>query len=248
MNIKKVATIGVIITLLLCISFFLMYEEYNSTFIREEQINNSANIAEKQILKTSYKTIKRESKDKVERIAADLRAELNNKYKDTPEQFSIDYHAPSEDSELIKVIDKAIHSPENRFLHVESDANDMFVTSMEGIISDKSEDCSVFGITRNFEQEISMHYDKNLAKQALDSLIKGDNSNIFWRFKKTPSSDKTNLKYMDINDFFKLPYESMKDYEFLTVAYIDKYGDILGGEDVSVTGHKNDTKKLAVVQ
>lgn len=132
---------------------------------------------------------------------------------------------------------------------MENDSNDMFVATENGIALDKSGDCSVkFGFVRNFAEEISMHHNKILAEQAIEGML-GGKDNLFWRFRNSEKSNKDiGLKKMDLNTVLSLSPDEMKDYEFLAVSYIDRYKDITGIDDVTSTGHKQNTRKLMVVQ
>ena len=249
-KINKIATSGIIIMVTLMTVFFSMYKEYEYTFTREERLRENTAMIEMEFRKAIYQSLKLEAQVKTDRVASDIRRELIKNYKDDLNKFKHEYEHPTVDSTLITTIDKIIHSEENRFFHIESDSNDMFVASKIGIVSDKSEDCSTFGITRTYKDEISMHYNKSLAKKAIDSLIVGNETDVFWRFRNTMSKGQndTNIKEMDINMVLKLPLEELKDYEFLTYTYIDKYNDILGVTDVNAIGQKQDSKKLIVVQ
>lgn len=225
--------------------FFTLYKEYEYTYVREARIKKSSELAKTQLTKELYNALKRESQDKVDRVAKEIRAELLEKYNSNLGQFAKDYEYPVEGTILVDTIDKKIHSEENRFFHIESDANDMFVMSDRGIVSDKSQECAKFGITRDFKQETSMHYNRILANEAIKSILAKDNKDVFWQFRK---ADKILLTEMDIDKVLNLSVDELKSYEFLSVAYIDRYNDILGVPDVTTTGYKKDNKKLIVVQ
>lgn len=247
-TIKLIATVGLVILMFSSAMFYLMYQEYQYTFVREERVLEGSNLAKTELNNAIYTALKRETQTKVNMIADEIRSDLLTNYGNNISKFTEDYNYPTEDSILVTTIDKIIHSDNNRFYYVESDSNDMFVASKNGVISDKSQDCSVFGITRTYEQEISMHFNKKLAKQAINSMVLADKSDIFWRFKNTTPNKDIGLREMDIDKVLSLSLHEIKDYEFLSVTYIDRYGDILGVENVSLTGQQQDSKQLIVVQ
>ena len=245
---KEISTVGVIITLLLITFFYLTYEEYEYTYQTEQRIQESYDIAITELNTSIYKSLKRESELKATKVAKEIRVELLKQYGDDLSKFAKEYDYLEEDSILMTTIDNVIHSEENRFFHIETDANDMFVLSNNGVVSDKSQDCSTFGSTREYADEISMHFNKKLAEQAVDAMLLGNESDIFWRFRNTTFDKNIRLDKMNIEEALKLPLKDLKDYEFLSVTYIDKYVDILGRQDVTSKGIKQDTRKLIVVQ
>lgn len=244
---KLVATIIVIIFSLLSAITFLTHKNREHTFEQEENIETATETSRVEMNRAIYESLLREATDKTDRVAKEIRAKLVNGYGENTEEFAADYEYPTEGSVLVKSIDEVIHSEENRFFHIENDANDMFVASTNGIVSDKSQDCSTYGITRTYDEEVSMHFNKYLAKDAIRGMQMAE-PNLFWRFKGPIGSKDVGLKKMDIDKVLSLPIEDLKDYEFLAVSYIDRYGDILGTEDVNAIGQKQDSKKLIVVQ
>ncbi len=248
-EIKQIATIGVIIFGMLVAMFFLIYQEYEYTFIREQRVEETARLGETELNKSLYKALKRESQTKTDRVANEIRQKLIDNYGNNIDNFAKEYDNPTEDSILVTTIDSVINSDDNRFFYIESDSNDMFALSKNNVISDKSENCSIEGIPRILEQESDMHYNKELANQSINGLLYGNRKHMFWRFSNTIlSKNDDNIKVMDIDKVLSLPRLQLKDYEFLTVSYIDKYGDILGIQDVTSLGQKKDSKKLMVVQ
>lgn len=247
--VKKIATIGMIILSLLIVVFFLFYQEYEYTHKREARVIETTKLAENELNKTVYQALKRDAQEKTDRVALEIRQNLISNYGDNLDKFGDDYNNPTENTILVKTIDDVINSDKNRFFYVESDANDMFALSTKRVIADQSNDCSVEdGVVRMLEDEIPSHYNPRLARQSIEGLINGSDSHLFWRYKNTTKTNDIGLKEMDIDKVLKLPLSQLKDYEFLTVSYIDKYGDILGDKDVSLMGSKNDTKKLMIVQ
>lgn len=234
---------------MLVVMFFLVYQEYEYTYTREERVIESTKLAENELTKSLYLSFKRDAQEKVDRVAKEVREGLIDSYGTDIETFANDYNNPTEQSVLVTSIDKAISDEDNRFFYVESDSNDMFALSKNQILADQSTDCSIEGESaRILESEIGKHFNKHLAKQSMESLISGKNNNIFWQYTNHAKAKKPRLRIMDINKVLALPLEELKDYEFLTVSYIDKYGDILGVDDISNMGVKNDSKKLMIVQ
>ena len=247
--IKQIATIGMIILSLLIVVFFLFHQEYEYTYKREQRVIASTKLAENELNKSVYNALKRDAQEKTDRVALEIRQKLISNYGGNLDGFGEEYDNPTDDSILVKTIDSVINSDENRFFYVESDANDMFALSTKRIVADQSSDCSTEdGNSRILEDEIPNHHNPYLAKQSIDGLIKGSDSHLFWRYRNTTQSADIGLKEMDIDKVLELSLSQLKDYEFLTVSYIDKYGDILGVKDVSLIGTKNETKKLMIVQ
>ncbi|OHW62890.1 hypothetical protein EUAN_06740 [Andreesenia angusta] len=244
---KQFATIVIVVISLLTAISYLSYKNRQHTFEQENNIERAAETARVEMNKAIYESLLREATTKTDRVSKEIRSGLLSGYGDNLSEFSKDYSYPTEDSILVTTIDDIIHNEDNRFFYIENDANDMFVSSTNGIVSDKSQDCAVYGITRTYDEEISMHFNKALAKEAIEALQVGE-ENIFWRFKGPAGSKDVGLKKMDIDKVLELPLEEIKDYEFLAVSYIDRYGDIMGTEDVTAIGQKQDSKKLMVVQ
>ena len=247
---KEVSTIGVIISILLCTFFYLMYQEYEYTYTVEKRQNETSSLAVRELNTSIYKALKRESQLKVNIIAEDIRLDLLRNYNGDLSVFAREYDNPSEDTVLISTINNVINDSrkKNRYFHIENDANDVFVLSKNGVVFDKSETRSHLNGNRSYEEEISKHFNKELAEQSINGILLNNRDDVFWRLKNSTFSNDVGLKQMDINEVLSLPLDKLKDYEFLSVAYIDKYGDILGVDDVSAVGVKQDSRKLMIVQ
>lgn len=243
---KQFATLLLLMISLLSAVSFLTYKNMQDTFEQEEIVKGSERTAIEQLNRSIYRNLEREAQVKVDRLAREIREKLLFEYGDNLEQFKIDYDNPSEDTVLITVIDEVIHHSDNRFFHIENDANDMFATSMHGVILDKSGDCSALGDNRKFENEIPMHFNPYLAEQAIDGLRSGE-TGLFWQF-PTHEDSVLELDRMMIDVALRLSPERLRDYEFLVAGYIDRYNDLLGQKDVSATGFRQDNRKVIIVQ
>src|SRR5574343_1782071 len=247
---KEISTVGVIVSILLCTCFSLMYPEYEYTYIIEERQNESTSTAISELNTSIYKALKRESQLKVNTVAEDIRLGLLKNYDGDLSLFAKEYDNPHENSILTKTIDDVVNDSrkKNRYFHIENDANDIFVLSKNGVVFDKSETRSHLNGNRSYEEEITKHFNKDLAEQSINGILLNNRDDIFWRLKNTTFNNSLGLTRMDINKLLSLSLEELKDYEFLSVAYIDKYGDILGVDDVSAVGVKQDSRKLMIVQ
>lgn len=247
-NKARIRLVGFLISVMMISMTYLNYEEYITTYTIQDRITQGYDKAYKELMKSIYINLKADSQNKTDRLAKEIKTELISAYSDDMDTFKSDYLEPLPESELVKVIDTIINSDTNRYFHVESDANDMFVVSNIGIVSDKSQDCSVYGITRSFEDEVTMHFNKSLANQAIDSILKGQTNDVFWQFRNTRKLKKPELTTMDLDRVFDMTLEQIKDYEFLTITYIDQDQDITGRDYVSANGIAQDNNRLILVQ
>ena len=247
---KEVSTVGVIISILLCTFFYLTYQEYEYTYKIEERQKETSYLALKELNTSIYRTLKRESQLKVNTVAEDIRLNLLLNYGEELSSFAKEYDSPNKNTILIKTIDNVINDTrkKNRYFHIENDANDIFVLSKNGVVFDKSQTRSHVHGNRGYDEEITKHFNKELAEQAINGILLNNKDDIFWRLKNTAFNKDIGLQQMDIERALSLPLDEIKDYEFLSVAYIDKYGDILGVDDVSAVGAKQDSRKLMIVQ
>ena len=137
---------------------------------------------------------------------------------------------------------------------VENDNNDPFIASPEGILSDKSLNCSVGKVEmRTWGDEIKLHWNQELAGEAIEALVMQKNPPIiFWEYLPPNTSAHYRLTSMSMDSlkgiYFKEGIKGLAGYEFLTPAYIDPRSDILGVADVDNLGRKNKDMKLIVVQ
>lgn len=243
--VKKIATISLILLAMLVVIFYLFYQEYEYTYIREERMIESARVAETELTRSLYKSLKRETQAKTDRLSRNIREDLIENYGDDIEKFAEDYENPTDDSILVTTIGDVLEDESDRFFYIQNRSNDIFALSTR---KDEDGEATIKGITRILEDEIELHYNKPLAEQSIEGLLDGNDQHMFWRFNNTANDDGIGLKNMNIDNIFTLPLECLQDYEFLTVSYIDKYGDILGMNDFSATGEVNDTKKIMIVQ
>lgn len=248
-NKSNIRLVYILIAILLTVNVYLNYEEIQYSFVLQDRIIEGYNKAEKEMMSTIYNSLHEKAQNKTDRLSQEIKDGLLEEYNGDYDLFIFDYTEPQDNSILVNVIDDVISSPENKyFRNVVSDANDMFVASNIGIVSDRSQDCSVYGITRDFEQEISMHFNKYLATQAIDAMLEGRTAGVFWQFRNFRGLDYPEVKIMNIDTLLQLPLEELKDYEFLVVSYIDDGEDMLGNSYVAANGQQQDNYRLIVVQ
>lgn len=141
------------------------------------------------------------------------------------------------------------------FKDIISDSNDIFVLMDNvGIISDLSISTSS-DVDRTVSYEISQHYNKHLAEEAYNVILKQNQQKkyIFWQRYEPDSEIEmiTEMKLSNLKELFKISggnIDSLKTFEFLVPAYIFMDRDILGNYLVRDRGQRQEIYQFVVVQ
>lgn len=137
--------------------------------------------------------------------------------------------------------------------NVMNDCNSLFVATKKGVISDLTLSHAVpLGRDRSWESEIERHYNKPLARQSVDALLKQSEGTIFWEFSNLACERHDSTESMTIYDLKQVylsdGLDGLAHYNFLVASYIEKYGDILDSPDTTTRGEEVDNDKIIVVQ
>lgn len=184
-------------------------------------------------------------------IAKEIKKEILNYYGSNKDKLLDDLDSlDSVNNPIIAIISRNILG--YYLNNVVSDADDMWVATRSGIISDFSVDCSTKeGRTRSFSVEISNHYNKILAAKAIDNILNMSNDLIGWQF-VTPVNPKYTTNYFTEDSIHQLytqyGLDSLQSFEIENVAYINRTKDLLGKYLVDTTGHIKNNNQLIIVQ
>ena len=128
--------------------------------------------------------------------------------------------------------------------------NNIMICNKSGVITDYN--LSRATEDRSWQAEINNQYNKEMAKNTIESILNQCTDSIF--VFETEKSDNNSHKYLtslsedDIkNIYLSEGIEGLKNYMFVVPAYITDKGDIFGKNDIFL-GHKQDNNKIVVLQ
>lgn len=191
-----------------------------------------------------------------------VQRKVNQKYDDNYNSIEQDLKSINTINPLTNILANSI---EEDFIfgldeqHVK-DNNDPFYMNWSQILVDLSINCSAeFGVSRTIAQEISMHFNEELAKQSIDDIRDERVDYTVWHYLDVNSElpfykEVKNLKYVDeqvLRDLFfqyNGDYRVLEGFEFLVPEYIYREVDLAGNPAVVVTGHENENYRLILVQ
>lgn len=182
----------------------------------------------------------------VSNITHNLSTAYNNKY----DKLAYDISYLNPESDFSKIVANEVNK---KYLNgIENDNNDPFVASKTGVLGDFSHNCSYETAQRSWEQEIELHWNKELGSKAIKSIVSQNGKYAFWEFLEPASQSHKVVTTMELNEIKKVflheGYRGIEGYEFLQPVYITDKGDILGTKDISNIGVKQETYKLIIVQ
>lgn len=135
---------------------------------------------------------------------------------------------------------------------IKNDNNDAFVATRTGIVMDLSMNCAPDMIPRTWEAEYQMHYNKDLALDAVRLLNDKSDKIIFWEFLPPNDPDHYMMPCASTDElkklFVKEGIDGLRNIEFLAPAYITEDGDIYGVDDIGTRGERVQNHKIIVVQ
>ena len=195
-------------------------------------------------------SLRQEARSTTNMIANNIKEEILFAYKGNPKQLREDLSDYNKTNhKIINIFAK--NTLGVYFNNVEKDSDDLWIGTRTEIVSDFSIDCSSDGRTRTYETEVEKHYNKELAKRAIEKILYLDDGLIGWQFKK-PAKD-----YLTFNEFteenLKKIYEKhglggLDSFEFLTASYIDSRKDLNGEYLVDERGALQKNGQIIVVQ
>ncbi len=195
-------------------------------------------------------TLKTEATATTDLIANKIRTEIKSYYGSDIAKMSKDMSNYNTDKNpIIQIIANNIVG--YHLNNVKSDADDMWAASRTAIISDFSVECAAEGRTREFDKEISLHYNKVLATQALDKILRMDNGLIGWQFSKPPNPEYTmnNFNEAGLKELYlKHRLGSLESFEVLVVSYIDPNIDLLGKYLINYSDIKQSNNQIIITQ
>lgn len=230
---------------LILVIFCMVNQVITLNKTHENNINERFERVEAQVNTIAYKAIKREASEKVKNVSIKLRAKLVEMYDGDFQEFIREYDESSDNSNLIKTLNEVLENEEERFFHVKNDENDIYIISPKEVLADKSRrTASKNDEDRPLNSEIHKYQNSKLAKQVYDNIIMGRRTDLFLQI----PSDKQTIERLDIKDVLKMPIEDLECVEFLTVSYIDEYGDLASNQDVDRKGKENTCRKIILIQ
>ena len=197
---------------------------------------------------------------------------LDNEYGDDYDRLTNDLENYLEPNNYIRQTITAIVG-DYKFRGIMSNSTDIIVTYGTNIVWDESEDCSLLGSYRSFQEEVPMHANPPLAEKILYQIGKGIPSSsrkpLFWQFMDHPKGENIRDKYPGIYDEFKdkkayilesydlhglekayrkeNSWEDVfRSFEFLTPVYIYDEMDIAGRPYI-VNGRATGVDRLAII-
>ena len=251
-------TVRLIITAMIAILFsggcasILAYEEVvalsESKVTRIERVNEM----EWQFIVAVLKENQYKAKEEADTIKNTVKQDIFSQYGLELVGLKKDFDSRESSSPIYSILGKSVTGKFHA--GIENDNNDPFIASTDGVISDKSLNCSLGKKEmRTWEAETKLHWNKELGSKAIEAIVMQKNPPvIFWEF--LPPGTNTHHKISDMEldalkgVYFREGVKGLAGYEFLTPAYIDSSNDILGVADVDNLGRKNKNMKIIVVQ
>ena len=179
-----------------------------------------------------------------------LRDMLSLKYEGNMDKLRYDLENPNNNAPAFKTMSVI----EGMYINKDTDSNDMFIATKEGVLSDFSLDCATDKITRNWQEEILMHHNKLLAKKAISDIVDTNERYTIWQFSKPTGTAKEMPMYVDM-DFEGLQkvyneygIDGLRSFEVLVISRLEENKDIFGERDVTLTGIRQKNMKLFIVQ
>ena len=179
-----------------------------------------------------------------------IRDMLSLKYEGSMDKLRYDLENPNNNAPAFKIMSVI----EGMYINKDTDSNDMFIATKEGVISDFSLDCSTDKITGNWQEEILMHHNKLLAKKAISDIVDTNARYTIWQFAKPAGTAKEMPMYVDM-DFEGLQkvyneygIDGLRSFEVLVISRLEENEDIFGERDVTFTGIRQKNMKLFIVQ
>lgn len=184
-------------------------------------------------------------------IAKNIDRDLHSQYPDVSVlRYQMDFHNSVDSPSYIQIFKDNIRGYYMFGIH--NDNNDPFIASRKEIVMDLSMNCMPEELPRPWDRETTAHYNKSLAKEAVNMILKKDSSIIYWEYLSSDDPNHYKISKPSMKElrhlFEKEGLEGLKGIEFLAPAYITERGDIFGVDDIDDNGMLADNHKIIVVQ
>lgn len=195
--------------------------------------------------------LRQEAHETTDNMARNIKSDILSYYRNDTQKLKDDLNNfDKNNNPIINIIASRIMG--YYFNDVTSDADDIWVATRSSVISDFSVDCSASGgRTRNFDKEISLHYNKILATNAINNILNMSNDLIGWQFVTPLSKEYTMTQFTEENLkalYIKYGLDSLQSFEINIPSYIDRKTDLTGKLLIDDRGFKQDNNQLIVVQ
>lgn len=247
-KIKTITFVSFLILILLFTNIYISYTNINNI---KSEINTSVINVNNMEWEFIYGVIEeniQKSEIQGENISKSIKSDIDMSYKKNINKLKNDMKNLNNDCEFQRILKRNV---DKKYLNVDNDNNDIWVMLNDSIIFDKTLNDSKDIKKRSVDKEISMHKNKNLAKDAMNKIInKKIEYPIFWENLNNKSkvvllnSTKESLKNM----FLKEGVEGFKNYEFLVPTYINKHEDIFNVPNLDNLGNKNNNNCIVITQ
>jgi hypothetical protein len=248
---KKAMTIAVILLVIVAVLAIMLTISYNQLIQLENNMNDELTNQTESTwdyinarISDNYDKARTQSSKIKLNIVSDIKVKYTSNEKLSEDlQNTIN----GEECDLTSILGRNISSV--YFNNIKNDANDPFIISSKKVLTDFSVNCSAEQRTRDFNKEISMHFNHALAKDALEAIVSKSTSKVFWCYvpvdKEYPwYNDVKNIKLMDMTELRDLFYKYkdirvLSTFEFIGTDYIYEKSDLVGEPVVNDMGMKN---------
>ena len=179
-----------------------------------------------------------------------IRDMLYLKYEGSMDKLRYDLENPNNNAPAFEIMSVI----EGMYINKDTDSNDMFIATEEGVLSNFSLDCSADKITGNWQEEILAHHNKLLAKKAISDIVDTNARYTIWQFAKPTGAAKEMPMYVDMNFeglqkvYNEYGVDGLRSFEVLVISRLEENKDIFGERDVTFTGMRQKNMKLFIVQ
>ena len=164
-----------------------------------------------------------------------------------------DLDSPSPQAVLYAILDEEIRG---QFINKNSDANDPFVMTKDGIVSDQSLDCTPIerasgtGI-RSWKDEELQTANPALMRKAVQAILSQGKEPIFWEFTNSANPQHEKIHQMNLDElrkiFYKEGVDGLKSYEFLAYSPIFERHDLVDRPLIGPLSFKNPQAQVIYV-
>ena len=242
------ATMGLLIVLFTASFTYCNYTDIMTQKEQQETQIQSLKEIQWDFIKTALNQSYVLSKGQSNNVAYNIREELLKEYPDL-EKLREDMDSKSPNTKYSKILNNNIR---DKFLTLDTDYNDMFIMTSEGIQADKSViSSSEDGKLREWGTEKAITFNTELGLDAKRKLLEGNHNYVFWEVPRD-GSPKSNIKQVDLDElkeiFMEEGVDGIKNFVFLVPSHINPKADIFNTPLVNNLGQKQETKQLIIIQ
>lgn len=184
-------------------------------------------------------------------IKSDIKKELNTSYIDK-DMLAYDLQNPKPTTKANKAFDKVAAKYSNKVDMMvlvslgqgstESLKYNWYISNDRDLSRSSNE-----GTIRDFNLEISRHYNETVAKEAFTAITTQSGDYIFWQPEKSAYTINS-MKLSEVERVFTIGgVEALKGIDFVYVDYIENSSDLMGVPD-TLMGQRTNNNKIAVLQ